>query len=1580
MSRKLRIVISCVLVVLAFGAGIFAYAHTYGGKTKEANAVTETPDYFVDEFGVIDIPVEPSYSNEEEEKVVRESRGTADNPLFILEIVPYDGMAEFGFMVAGQEPIDIVAAGRDGVDFPGRDFFYTATPKDFYFWKADKPLTFKPDQTVKITQYGTMKYVGPDGGGNYNRTNLVEADGHVTDATYTPATNGEFLWNPLSVEDCLALTDAEKEVYDKAYQDANTLGDVFKMGFPEVEYVYREGAVLTHKNTFLKESVGLAYKYDANGKRDYIRKADGSINWTKIEEDCANYYTEVYTVTPEDLNINAGLVDRADLIIISTKARMGSGFITEVATGDTLTDGSGNVKSDYKLIPYIKTDKIGYAAPNGTYGRENNVPGATFNTNLLDWNVVLKIYERVTDPIRICPIVMDSSVFSETNVENEWSKKVTLKKMLKNQTTPVKEEDVSSTQNNMTKLFLLLYQMTNPVFESFYGELTYASHSMFGSTPMTDSSGNTVEMKNGNLLTTGTFLYDKDWTNANKGSADSRKYWSDRTLLPWSIVPTKDLAGNDIAHYNTNDFGKYMGMFGIICHGAGDPYNMTSGDAQNSIRNGLMQLNGDTYMSYGFDSASSLVPDDNEFGSELYTFFNEITLDADLPVEEGDLTTADCLYYLLNGLNRADSPMNKQYRILELQASPKYEEEDTFWKPLIAAHTGSIKDPIIETMTTSEFIGSRVDCMGEYDLIYVGVNKFTGNNDPMMNFSGTNTKFSHGISTDYIYAHTGPKVTITDQTFIRRTYNWMGMPIETTETEEFYGMYGWLGTTTENKEKYFVYSGNDLTLLAYDKLKEYGAEGFPILFGSGFYSNTGVSSVVSKIDRNSYVYKLGTSASNRFNYDGLISFTESNELRELLTINSKKVDFYFASESDYPLLYDDDTTKPDSQRYINGSNINNRELKFTFKVLGPAGTTYRLKLFVDANTDGMYKKGEEDLGVTVRKADNTIASGGVVEAGKTYTVRKIINDRIGSICWKLALVENNADEEKVYASFSGVSAIKDNPSDTTDNDDILVLQIVPKNMTASLLLPTSKTDAETLGGASKTFYDLVNVEDTDGDGVKDGINGMKISFVRMTQDEVLAAIIGSGSAAAPEYPNYLKDTYDMLVLGFADRYDGVSDTTVIEKIDDFILAGRAVLYTHDGASVIGEDVGIYRPLSKTITETFRDKFGMDRYGALNNVAPENMITEGAAALDVPYIPESGSDTGKVYKTGTKSLVQGLTNGMLWRTYYPQADDDDGDRNINATKIARVNVGAITEYPYNIPETISVATTHPQIYQLDMEEKDMVVWYTLTGGTGASDYENQYYGASPKDVRNNYYIYNKANITYTGMGHDLGAFSMTIDEIKLFVNTFIAAYRAAAKPVDVQVVNDDATVNLEGKQFLCVDVDSSDAANILGNDISDTYRLQVYDSATKKYVEGATVNKKSKRVYFKLISNNSYGSSSTYDVAIKLNDGVELDGVLIKGEIGDPDNTADDSMLAVYEKSTGNFVDGKTVKYQAGDEFIYYVDVPIITEEGDHQRVITTTKAEISATMSYKYSETAEPITTVGHDEVYIMPRGLFDLD
>ena len=146
-------------------------------------------------------------------------------------------------------------------------------------------------------------------------------------------------------------------------------------------------------------------------------------------------------------------------------------------------------------------------------------------------------------------------------------------------------------------------------------------------------------------------------------------------------------------------------------------------------------------------------------------------------------------------------------------------------------------------------------------------------------------------------------------------------------------------------------------------------------------------------------------------------------------------------------------------------------------------------------------------------------------------------------------------------------------------------------------------------------------------------------------------------------------------------------------------------------------------------------------------------------------------------------LEKVNNGEVW--------------NVHATQ---VNKGQITEYPYKLKEEFEVALTHAQYYELDYTadddgdgQSDLVVWYCLgkrTSPTGHSDWVDTIYSQSPNDVRNNYYIYNKGNITYTGMGHarkNQNEEWYTFEEAKLFINTMIASYQAGIKSPQITVL-------------------------------------------------------------------------------------------------------------------------------------------------------------------------------------------------
>lgn len=148
----------------------------------------------------------------------------------------------------------------------------------------------------------------------------------------------------------------------------------------------------------------------------------------------------------------------------------------------------------------------------------------------------------------------------------------------------------------------------------------------------------------------------------------------------------------------------------------------------------------------------------------------------------------------------------------------------------------------------------------------------------------------------------------------------------------------------------------------------------------------------------------------------------------------------------------------------------------------------------------------------------------------------------------------------------------------------------------------------------------------------------------------------------------------------------------------------------------------------------------------------------------------------------------------------------------STTAKQVNEGQVTVYPYEIVNEngeMEVARTHAQWFQLNPEDEDVTVWYCLSETEEAKSIETENekvrdiypargtpitYEAMPNDTMNNYYIYSKNNIFYSGVGHSE---VKGIQEARLLINVTISTYKAGstAEPY-VEITNAESTGNWE----------------------------------------------------------------------------------------------------------------------------------------------------------------------------------------
>lgn len=228
----------------------------------------------------------------------------------------------------------------------------------------------------------------------------------------------------------------------------------------------------------------------------------------------------------------------------------------------------------------------------------------------------------------------------------------------------------------------------------------------------------------------------------------------------------------------------------------------------------------------------------------------------------------------------------------------------------------------------------------------------------------------------------------------------------------------------------------------------------------------------------------------------------------------------------------------------------------------------------------------------------------------------------------------------------------------------------------------------------------------------------------------------------------LNGKYNMIILGFADMYGAkgyaqnqINTSNAINELKDFIMSGQSVMFTHDTIPFNEPDGSI------ELTKAFRDYIGQSRFVDINRNDESDIYKN--------YDVKTG-----LYKDREIPHYELLTNKEIYGYNLNVGNSMKG-----STSIYKTNEGLITDYPYKLDD-ISVAYTHNQWFQLNLEDPDVVPWYTLNGDNASL---NKY------DVRNSYYTYSKGNLTFSGAGHSK---DYTPDELKLFVNTIVKAERGA----------------------------------------------------------------------------------------------------------------------------------------------------------------------------------------------------------
>ncbi|MBP9000541.1 MAG: DUF5057 domain-containing protein [Lachnospiraceae bacterium] len=660
----------------------------------------------------------------------------------------------------------------------------------------------------------------------------------------------------------------------------------------------------------------------------------------------------------------------------------------------------------------------------------------------------------------------------------------------------------------------------------------------------------------------------------------------------------------------------------------------------------------------------------------------------------------------------------------------------------------------VDVMGSKEFIGRNIDLNANYDLIYIGMDT-TIMNTEIATVEGKVVKKANTIYNDtnmngLVYAHVGDVQTV---------------------------------KTPNNSQGDYRLSGNDITSDKVRELKEFVEAGYAVIISdkSLVKNSDGSYSVnTATVDKSSNMYKFlsevalyktdgnykffGKNVRLKSDFESQTDVAQANrdDFSRYLSISKLNLEY---SEDDLPEPYNHDDG---NQTYlpIDSGGVYRLKYKITLSkdaAVGIADTSYDCKLYIDTNVDGRYHVDECMTGLTIKDAGGSemyVDDNGKyhLSPGHSYEIVKEIPDGYtGFLSWKLEFLENediNSDIgefSKVRNSLTGYCAVPCG----VNKPEINIIQLISGDGVNNLDLSNAAMDQ---------YYSQVP--------------DYKINVSQMTFKEYINKDVTKGyTSAETSYIDFL-NSYDMIVMGFCDMYttngaNADKTSEAVLAIREYALSGRSILFTHDLTSFTLDK---YVNWGNYITPYLRDVQGMDRYNWSSTFTYKPIPDEDKYKYTTVFDESNlkGESTGEIAGYSSTTILDdewGTKLNLSEISRYSNKEYHNTDNPVR--KVSKLNSGQITEYPFKIEDELPVSKTHGQYFQLnmdtdsrdDIDNDDVVVWYTLS--------HDAFYDSVPMDGRNNYYIFNKGNITYTGSGHDI----VNEDgEKKLFVNTLVAAYR------------------------------------------------------------------------------------------------------------------------------------------------------------------------------------------------------------
>lgn len=988
----------------------------------------------------------------------------------------------------------------------------------------------------------------------------------------------------------------------------------------------------------------------------------------------------------------------------------------------------------------------------GSY-MKNSQGGKSFVDKDLNWNVAKALFTRVSDKKNPVTILMDSSIYTNALEKSDHTVKTYQYKLNREvkyengkfnssyqkignnglfNKTDFEAGNSKASNNNAYKLFLMS-MFRDPI--EFYN--------LFVESGLIESGGK-YQLQSG----------------------DAGSYWNTYTFLPC----TGDLA---------SDNGKF------------EKANETYWKDSMGI---TLDLNSKNYIN------CNIVSWDTSKESFISGINNSQSFKDSVKSGSKDYTLVDIIKLLQDYTPKANVD-GKEYKVLELQPAKGYDLSPVVIERMIPYTSYSNDSSIslkITKMTTAEFIGRTDELTSCYDMIYIGNNTKGLWKKDGKTYYGANNDDMNGV----IYAHVGAKV----------NFNY-GSPSD--HSSSAYENSNGYALFRKGDSGSLRYSGNDITNLKKKDLETYLTTGLPIVVASGLCEDAMKSSPTyfnfpnNNNMRNFLKGNKDDLMDLQFNYRTASAKELEQQLSRLTkakpNLTVTRISGSGRTSGSAGSYSGDQLNK--NMEFTFSSTTNRHQLTIDYKIDDEgAGDNYTLELYVDKNADGRFVS-------TERVGRRAARSGGVTQS---YAFNVNTNYR-GALTWKLVVYPNS--NQTLKCSQEGYATIKFD--DVVGGKKVKVLQVQAANATHATSWGGEKAHQVKLTDAA--FTNLFDQIRNDYD--------IQIDLIDLQDFTYGGGMSGAGSdnnhgkwkdsSGNIHTRETLQTDYDMIIFGFADSYRDLefNDIKIAKDVDDYIVAGKSVLFTHDLTSQInnedvinetGAHLGSFMETTngKGFNKWMRDRMGLNRFdqdvrvGSNKASKAYDSMTSGTDKYGFTYTtlmqysnfrrawPENVNNIANAVKD---KGFYGPYNNLLCNLYTANRGWPDIGNGYQSNRITNVNNGQITSYPFDLSKEISditsdgkykIAPTHGQYYQLNMEDEEIVCWYALSDDNGDG---NGWYTSSPNDVSNNYYIYNKGNVTYSGVGHSKTG-EMTVFERKLFVNTIVAALRAGIEGPGATITN------------------------------------------------------------------------------------------------------------------------------------------------------------------------------------------------